>query len=245
MDAKKSDHDDAYVDLLGKYAVHVISLIDNKERKNNVDDIRLLFPNLHVFHAIDKNKISEQDIEHYVSAGYLTLDHLYLDDYIQRILTLQQVCIYLSHVSLWEKIVATADNDTDLHIIFEDDAIITVDFVEMLYVYLGKVPKDFDIIHMYVFPHQRICPKGTIYSTFKGQWGLNAYVFSKKGINAAVQKIKPMNSAIDEMITRIDLKSYTVIDDFIQHEVYESTNSQMPLIAAPPSAPAPTPPPQI
>jgi GR25 family glycosyltransferase involved in LPS biosynthesis len=108
------------------YIVHYAPLTDRKERLTN----ELMIHGITEYDFIteyDRNTTSPE-----LMKQYFKLDNL----------TPAQICITISHIEIYRKIV---DNNFKLCLILEDDAILDVNFKEKLDLYLKNLPDDFDI----------------------------------------------------------------------------------------------------
>lgn len=60
--------------------------------------------------------------------------------------------IWLSHLNCWKYL---AESQLDALLVFEDDAIISEDFLDDLNTYINELPSDWDVLALFVPEHQR------------------------------------------------------------------------------------------
>lgn len=208
----------------------VVHLERSKDRRRNVAQMKSILPSLYIHKAIDGKKIKSSDKRRYQSQGVFPMDIKY-DHVCQRPFTNQHLAIWLSHVTLWEHL-ASLPSHAQYHVIFEDDSILQPNFMSLLEKYTSKlVAKDFDFANMYVFPIQvdkyNIRRKG-LYRVKRPLWGLQCYMVPHEKLQHLISIIKPLQTAIDEQITRIKMKHYFIYDDFLQHGLIKSENKYAP-----------------
>lgn len=131
-------------------------------------------------------------------------------------------------MTLWEEL-AKKTNPPKFHIIFEDDAILEPNFVDLLNKWYTDTKgfKNMNFVHLYVFEYQskeRNIEKYKLQKTFPGLAGLQCYIVRHSFITKLTTKIKPMFTAIDEQVTRLKIKSYFIYDDFVTHGQIKSEN---------------------
>lgn len=212
------------------YDFSVVHLERSKERGKNVNNMKSILPNLYIHKAIDGKKLTSSQKRNYQNQGIFPKDIKY-DHVCKRPFTNQHLAIWLSHVTLWEHL-ASKPNPSPYHVIFEDDAILQPHFLELLAKYTPKlVSKDFDFANMYVFPIQvqrfNIRRRG-LYRVKQPLWGLQCYMIPHSKLHSLISAIKPLQTAIDEQITRIKMKHYFIYDDFVKHDIIASENKYAP-----------------
>jgi GR25 family glycosyltransferase involved in LPS biosynthesis len=215
---------------MDEYDFSVIHLKRSKERSKNVSIMKKQLPELYIFEAMDGKTLSEKQKKNYQKQGVFPEDITY--DYIcNRPFTNQHLAIWLSHVKLWEHLLKQ-ENPKPYHIIFEDDAILQPTFNGLLVKYTPRLRK-MDFAHLYVFPIQverfELKRKG-IYRMKKWLWGLQCYMIPHHKLKFLLDQIKPLQTAIDEQITRIKMKNYFIYDDFVKHGQISSENRYVKLV---------------
>ena len=195
---------------------YVVCLTKNEARLKAADVIRSVIPQLKVVDAVDGHQFTLKDIRDLQKEGSLPEDSRLVDNMVappdrgRRPFKVGEVGAFLSHRKAIREV---AEGNADAAVIFEDDTIPDVRFKEKLDVILQHVPEDADIVHLYVFPSQKkyLPDKPGIVMTPNGLFGLQCYYITKKGAKFAMEKLKTMHGAIDEMITRIGLFSYCAV----------------------------------
>jgi GR25 family glycosyltransferase involved in LPS biosynthesis len=219
----------ATIDNIDFYA---ICLVNEANRLGNCKKIKEIIPNLQIIEAIDGRKFTKTNLTYLQTKGILHKDNTKLIDNYNTSgrgnkISLGQLGAYLSHKRTLEMI---ATSSKPGGVVFEDDVTPVPDFLMKLQKVLPVLPNPIDILHLHVFPSQINNFKGhDIYNTPKGLWGLQCYYITRNGAKTALERLTPMMSAIDEMITRIGLYSYVIPHiDFITQIDEESciTNSK-------------------
>lgn len=94
--------------------------------------------NVKKFLGVDKDTIQ---MNYFIKNGYIKLPFKISKE------KLGSLSCALSHILLYKKILKeNKDNDKNIFLIFEDDAIILPKFKEKLFFYITKAPKDWDMI---------------------------------------------------------------------------------------------------
>ena len=126
---------------------------------------------------------------------------------------------FVAHMRLLQSLKNTVDPDESLHhVILEDQVNILPDFMTKHIPLLVNLPEFYDIAHIYVFPQQKwIFDDFSVYETLPKLKGMCAYAISPTGRKKVLERMGTMNAPIDVMIRNMGLKSYTVINDFVEH----------------------------
>lgn len=195
----------------------VILLERCPKRKHNTQELQKQLPNLYIHPAVDAKTLRQKDIKHLSKHDILPKDLSY--DYIcNRPHTKEQFAIWLSHVSLWEHLLKTSNHN--IHIILEDDVQLQPNFFRLMKKYLHKF-ESMDFCQLYVFPQQlqrmNIKRRG-VYKGKPGLWGTQCYMINHRALASMISAIKPMQTAIDEHVTRLNMKKYFIHDDFVIHD---------------------------
>lgn len=202
---------------------YVVCLTGKEDRMKNVENMKSVLPNIKVIDAFDGQKYTKQDIIQLQNEGMLPLEsYRFMDSYVAgpvrgRPIRVGELGAFMSHRKAIE---AIANGSSDFAVIFEDDVVIEDDFEHKLKHTMKFLPKEVDIVHLFVFPDQRhYFPENkNLFKTPSGLFGLQCYLVTKHGAKFILDRLKPMLGAIDEMITRIGLISYTVAHiDFIKN----------------------------
>ena len=193
----------------------------------NANKIKRKFPKTLIFDAIDALKLDNSIILDYQKKGYLPLDLEY-DHICNRPFTKQHFAIWLSHVLLWEKLVAKPD-PPEFHLIFEDDAEMTPKFLNLLDKWAIKTNyfKNMDLVNLYVFDfvaEKFDLTKGKLYKSFVNFVGLQCYLVRHSFLKKLLVQIKPMTTTIDEQLMRLKIRKYFIYDDFVTHGRIPSLN---------------------
>jgi GR25 family glycosyltransferase involved in LPS biosynthesis len=216
------------------YDVSIIRLKRIKERCNNANKIKSRFQNLNIktsiFDAVDALKLSNPIILDYQKKGYLPLDLEY-DHVCNRPFTKQHFAIWLSHVLLWEKLIEMSD-PPEFHLIFEDDAEMTKDFLSLFDKWLDKTKgfKNMDLVNFYVFDfvaRDFNLQKDNLYKSFIKFVGLQCYLIRHSFLKKLLELIKPMTTAVDEQLMRLKIRKYFIYDDFVTHGKIRSVNKYL------------------
>lgn len=210
----------------------VIHVSENTLRQGYVQDMRAAVPELEVCDAVHGSKLTRADIERLRAEGTLQrTDNFYKDVlYVKnRDLSLGELGCYLSHVNVLTEI--AQGKDPEGGIVLEDDVILHPDFKKRMRVYLQAAPADREFVKFTVFPNQRSAfPFSDIrlVPMPKGLWGLQCYYMSVEGARKCLARLRPMMSAVDEMITRFGLHQYVVVnDDATIQQTHEHMPSQI------------------
>jgi len=213
--------------MSGIFDFYAILLRRVEERAHNVFNITATrVPNLQVIYAVDGQKLTEEDIASYHSDGYFPKDVEY-DHVMHRPFLNGQLACWLSHVKLWEKL-AAQDHLTakPFHVIIEDDAIITPNFLDLIKKYEPFIENaNADYINLFLHPGQRkpTMKHGDIYPIVPGIWGTQCYIIPHKRLQWMIKQIKPLKTAIDEQMTRIpNLRAFLIYDAFLSHDEIQS-----------------------
>lgn len=214
----------------------VINLKKNKDRierftyfyeKSDISSLPL-----HRFDAINGREI---DAKRYVTkVAYETLllneKNRYRTKHYQ--LTRGAIGCYLSHVSIFKKLLE--DPDCDYYVIFEDDAAILPKVEHKLQVALRYAPDDWDIILLAPIM-EVILERTPMFKKYESFWGLCGYVINKRGARKFVEEFdaKPIAMQIDSkmslMIMEDKLTVYGYNEKLIWHDRSMGTDIQMPL----------------
>lgn len=206
--------------------VYCISLEKNK---HNWDDIirslkRVGFPNTQIFQAINGRELDEQYKQSIVSVWtYYFLQHKLPRRYHAQPTTWGAIGCYLSHVSLWYKLI---QSNAEYMIIFEDDVQFNQDFdVSQL-----VLPPDFDLFFLDVLWEQNPSkitkdkPYREIQSAF---FGTHAYIITRKCAEMLLDFAFPIEIQIDSFIyiiaERLNLKVYVSNKKLCDQGTHQST----------------------
>jgi len=145
---------------------YVILLEDDRERTEHVN---ANLPDFKIFPATTKANIGP----YY---------HLFTRKYIKTTPPAKLACT-ISHLRLWKKIVDEKIGNT---LIFEDDMIKNNDFDDMLPKIFGELPKDYDILYLWIHDKYYNPLKNRIrglehINGYYFTWGRAAYLLSYKG----------------------------------------------------------------
>lgn len=145
----------------------------------------------------------------------------------REICTIGAVGCYLSHVSIWQKMV---EQSIDSCLIFEDDAKpvsgITSDDLKMLF---SRLPKDWDIVLLGSIgssedPHHMDEDVGDDFYKIKSiTFQLHSYMINLKGAKKLLEKAFPITDQLDSLISYMCMRNVngyrTKKDYFTQHNV--------------------------
>ena len=161
---------------------HIIYI--NDERKTNRESIiNTLVGNMHNIFSLNAS-LPDQ------------VEKFYLDNKDFKIawdgFKLGELGNFASHYSAWKYVI---DNDIKSLLVFEDDVVMHDDFMYKYNIIMNSVPKDYDIMSIFVDPNQypRCMPKDYIndYIT-KGyqDWSTLCYVVSRQGAEKLVKYVR-------------------------------------------------------
>jgi GR25 family glycosyltransferase involved in LPS biosynthesis len=193
----------------------VVCLTGREDRRRNVAEMQRILPRVQVVEAVDGHRLTKIDFQVLQTDGLLPETSRLCDNYVHppdrgRPLKVGEVGAFLSHRKALQVI---ADGDAPGGVIFEDDVRPCARFCEKLELALGFANDDTDLIHLFIFPQQKkqFPHKGAyLYKAPNGLFGLQCYFVTKAGAKFALERLKPMLGAVDEMATRVGLRSYVV-----------------------------------
>lgn len=202
----------------------VINLKKNKKRLHQFNkyymssDIRSI--TLNRFDAINGQEI---DIEQYVTPkAYKQIHFSETNGYRLKHyeLTRGAVGCYLSHVSLYQKLLE--DDSVDYYIIFEDDAQFQPEIMEILSLYVDSLPENWDLFVLGTI-HQEIFKTVGYFTKLKVFWGLFGYVINKKGARLFVDQFleERINKQIDSMMSVMTINDRFNVYGLIKPLVYQ------------------------
>lgn len=200
--------------------IYVISLKKNRERANNVikelNKLGGIFLNCSIFDAIDGSKLTQKEINNYLSIkAQYTLKNPSTYDEIRAV---GEIGCYLSHYKIWEDIIL---NDFKNCIIFEDDAFAEENYKTIMN-YINTIPNDYDIAYLGWW--NRYSYK---YNKKNNNWlytdklvnnksmvlGLYSYILNNSGAKKLITKALPIDIQVDSFISlyndiNIEFKRY-------------------------------------
>lgn len=134
----------------------------------------------------------------------------------------------ISHASLYNKLYNTYKNDPskEYFIICEDDAVISDNFSQKLNIILKELPSDWDFVYLGSSkPNGKKYSDHLIVPEFKyGNWGFFGYMFSKRGLEKAVNSCKNIDKPIDNFLKHKGLKYFTCNPFLITHDFDNVSN---------------------
>ena len=194
--------------------------------KNIYQNTATRVPDLHVFDAVDGQTFTQESLGVLHNLGYFPANTTH-DPIMNRPFLKGQLACWLSHVKLWEQLLAKDPLIAKpYHVIIEDDAIVEEGFIELLYKYASFIEQSqADYISLYLHPGQigadmRI---GNILRMVPGIWGTQCYILPHHRVAWMLEHIKPLRTAIDEQMTRIpNVRAYLIYDKFLKHDAIAS-----------------------
>lgn len=193
----------------------VVCLTGREDRVRNVTEMQRILPQVQIVEAVDGHRLTKIDLQVLQADGLLPETGRLCDNYVHppdrgRLLKMGELGAFLSHRKAIEMI---ANGDAPAGVIFEDDVRPCAKFCEKLELALSFASADADLIHLFIFPQQKkqFPAKGAyLYKAPNGLFGLQCYFITKAGAKFALDRLKPMLGAVDEMATRVGLRSYVV-----------------------------------
>lgn len=140
----------------------------------------------------------------------------------QYLCTRTMIAIAMSHMQAWQK---ARDDDADLALIFEDDAIVPPDFPAKLRRVLEASPP-FDILLLGCFNCGMETSPG-IHPIRALFGGLHAYVVSREGLRALAEKSTKAEYHVDVQLGFKHLRIFKVVPDLVVQDFSTSTNADM------------------
>lgn len=187
------------------YKVFYINLDRANDRKEHMDkELGKVFPKsiINRFPAIDKNTLTNEYIRTILNPRayyYLEINN-HKRSIHEDINSTGHIACYLSHLSLWKKLVE--DDSTDYYIIFEDD-------VKIDDTYRNKVDSiisstDFDFISL-IYISRRINDKISekypdLYIMKNPFFGMQSYILNKRAATTLIKWSKPLLAQVDGAI---------------------------------------------
>lgn len=212
--------------ILDDVVFYCVCLVNRPDRIENLKQIQKVIPNIVVIEALDGKYITKADILKYTEEGFLIPQNgKYVDSYITgRPLNVGNIGAFVTHKTAIE---AISKQDKKYGIIIEDDIVLQDRFLENLEDIIEHSKNlDFDLLHLYIFESQRqIFPQNEkcFVKTPVGLWGLQLYMIKKTNAVNVLKALWPMLGAVDEQITRMGLKGYTMSGvQLIEGEVIKS-----------------------
>jgi len=222
-----------------EFDVYIIHMIKNKDRLQNFNNYYnnsdLSFKKINIFPAVvgkDLNLINFVSPKGYTQILLSEKTNTRARHYE---LTRGAVGCYLSHLSIYKKIV---ESNVNYGIIFEDDSIIASDFYKRMLYGFSVIPSDWDIILLGV-----ICLKCDIlkdYIKINRFWGTHGYIIKKDSAVKVLSYLdKPLSKQIDAdlslLIKRNLINVYAVNPIIVAQDVKFGSDIQMPVNDSPDS----------
>jgi GR25 family glycosyltransferase involved in LPS biosynthesis len=190
-----------------------------EDRMASFRKLQEVIPDVTCVKAVDASRFTQEIIDLLVLSGFLhpNSDGTLTDAVVAgRVIQPGEIGCFLSHRKALK---AIESQEKDWGIIFEDDVELINGFHQILEKILPTLDSisDFDIAHMYVFPNQRkyfdaVTHDPSFVVTPQGLWGAQMYLVPKSKANKILTAVSSMYAAYDEMLTRSNLNSYTLIN---------------------------------
>jgi glycosyl transferase family 25 len=218
------------------FDVYVIHMAKNTERlihfEKHYKNSDISFKKYNVFSAVVGNKLNL--IEYVTPNSYEQI--LEIEKTLKRKhhydLTRGAVGCYLSHLSIYKKIIET---NIDYAIVFEDDSIMATDFYSRLQYGLSKIPDDWDILLLGL-----TCLKCDIkmnYIDVQRFWGTHGYIIKNKTAAKLIEYLdKPLSKQIDAdislLIKRKIIRVYGINPIIVAQESSFKSDIQIDIISS-------------
>ena len=200
----------------------IILLERDEKRVHHVENhVKKNIPELEIFKAIDaKTNVLDEMVKN----G--NFDKTYLKYCLRG-----QLGVTLSHLSVWNKIV---NENISEAVIFEDDAQLTDDFHSKLENILIELPKDYDLLYLFIHPKQytKVTEKSDYYIKDKTNivkayptFGMVSYILSYSGAKKLIKMFKNIKHNVDLQL----MKNIETINAFSVKENIVNTIGQFSL----------------